>query len=88
MEIVSERFFDRLAVDGKIGFGEAYMAGDWTSDDLPGVLYAFAAGPIAPPAAPSTPDLDPASDSGARSAAGSRCASPSFTPASAAFGKG
>jgi len=44
MEILSERFFDRLAVDGKIGFGEAYMAGEWRSDDLPGVLYAFAAG--------------------------------------------
>jgi cyclopropane-fatty-acyl-phospholipid synthase len=44
MEIVSERFFDRLAVDGKIGFGEAYMAGDWRTDDLAGVLYAFAAG--------------------------------------------
>ncbi|HET6849231.1 MAG TPA: cyclopropane-fatty-acyl-phospholipid synthase family protein [Gaiellales bacterium] len=44
MEIVSERFFDRLGVDGKIGFGEAYMAGDWRTGDLPGVLLAFARG--------------------------------------------
>jgi cyclopropane-fatty-acyl-phospholipid synthase len=43
MEITSDAFFDRLAADGKIGFGEAYMAGDWRADDLPGVLEAFAA---------------------------------------------
>ncbi len=42
MEITSERFFDRLAVGGKIGFGEAYMAGEWRADDLAGVLSAFA----------------------------------------------
>ena len=42
MEITSERFFDRLGRDGKIGFGEAYMAGDWRTADLPGVLLAFA----------------------------------------------
>ncbi|HYW29742.1 MAG TPA: cyclopropane-fatty-acyl-phospholipid synthase family protein [Gaiellales bacterium] len=44
MEITSERFFDRLGRDGKIGFGEAYMAGDWRTADLPGVLLAFATG--------------------------------------------
>ena len=27
---------------GLIGFGEAYMAGDWDADDLPGVLTVFA----------------------------------------------
>jgi cyclopropane-fatty-acyl-phospholipid synthase len=43
MTILRESFFDRLGVDGKIGFGEAYMAGDWEADDLPGVLAAFAA---------------------------------------------
>ena len=42
MEITSERFFDRLALGGKIGFGEAYMAGDWRADDLHAVLLAFA----------------------------------------------
>jgi cyclopropane-fatty-acyl-phospholipid synthase len=35
-------FFARLGDSGTIGFGEAYMAGDWVSDDLPGVLTAFA----------------------------------------------
>ena len=36
-------FFQRLGATGTIGFGEAYMAGDWTADDLAGVLSAFAA---------------------------------------------
>jgi len=36
-------FFHRLGATGTIGFGEAYMAGEWTSEDLPGVLSAFAA---------------------------------------------
>jgi cyclopropane-fatty-acyl-phospholipid synthase len=36
-------FFQRLGDTGTIGFGEAYMAGDWTTDDLTGVLSAFAA---------------------------------------------
>ena len=35
-------FFWRLGATGTIGFGEAYMAGDWTADDLAGVLAAFA----------------------------------------------
>lgn len=38
-----EAFFHRVGETGTIGFGEAYMAGDWTTDDLPGVLSAFAA---------------------------------------------
>ena len=36
-------FFARIGATGTIGFGEAYMAGDWTTDDLTGVLSAFAA---------------------------------------------
>jgi cyclopropane-fatty-acyl-phospholipid synthase len=36
-------FFHRLGIDAKIGFGEAYMAGDWTSTDLAGLLSPFAA---------------------------------------------
>jgi cyclopropane-fatty-acyl-phospholipid synthase len=36
-------FFHRVGATGTIGFGEAYMAGDWTADDLEGVLSAFAA---------------------------------------------
>jgi cyclopropane-fatty-acyl-phospholipid synthase len=38
-----DAFFARLGDSGTIGFGEAYMAGDWTTDDLPGLLTAFAA---------------------------------------------
>ncbi len=38
-----ESFFHRLGATGTIGFGEAFMAGDWTTDDLAGVLAAFAA---------------------------------------------
>ncbi|MET0133052.1 MAG: cyclopropane-fatty-acyl-phospholipid synthase family protein [Kibdelosporangium sp.] len=38
-----EAFFHRLGVDAKIGFGEAYMAGDWTSNDPAGLLTPFAA---------------------------------------------
>jgi cyclopropane-fatty-acyl-phospholipid synthase len=36
-------FFHRLGIDAKIGFGEAYLAGDWTSTDLAGLLTPFAA---------------------------------------------
>jgi cyclopropane-fatty-acyl-phospholipid synthase len=42
MTIERDAFFHRLGADGKIGFGEAYMAGDWRADDLPGALAAFA----------------------------------------------
>jgi cyclopropane-fatty-acyl-phospholipid synthase len=35
-------FFHRLGLDAKIGFGEAYMAGDWTATDLAGLLTPFA----------------------------------------------
>jgi cyclopropane-fatty-acyl-phospholipid synthase len=38
-----EAFYHRTGGTGTIGFGEAYMAGDWITDDLPGVLSAFAA---------------------------------------------
>ncbi|GAA3219044.1 cyclopropane-fatty-acyl-phospholipid synthase family protein [Actinocorallia longicatena] len=37
-----EAFFARLGAEGLIGFGEAYMAGDWEADDLPAVLTVFA----------------------------------------------
>jgi cyclopropane-fatty-acyl-phospholipid synthase len=37
-----ESFYHRLGATGTIGFGEAYMAGDWTAEDLAGVLAAFA----------------------------------------------
>jgi cyclopropane-fatty-acyl-phospholipid synthase len=43
MTISRDAFFHRLAAAGKIGFGEAYMAGDWAADDLAEALAAFAA---------------------------------------------
>ena len=43
MEVLRPRqFFDRLGRDGKIGFGEGYMAGDWRAADLAGLLTAMA----------------------------------------------
>jgi cyclopropane-fatty-acyl-phospholipid synthase len=44
MRLIRPRaFFHRVGGTGTIGFGEAYMAGDWSADDLAGVLTAFAA---------------------------------------------
>lgn len=38
-----DAFFHRVGADAKIGFGEAYLAGDWTADsDLADVLTPFA----------------------------------------------
>jgi cyclopropane-fatty-acyl-phospholipid synthase len=37
-----DRLARRIGKSGLIGFGESYMAGEWTSDDLAGVLTAFA----------------------------------------------
>lgn len=36
------RFFRRLLLSGDIGFGEAYTDGDWSCDDLPGLLTLLA----------------------------------------------
>jgi cyclopropane-fatty-acyl-phospholipid synthase len=38
----ADQFLSRLGRDGLIGFGEAYMAGDWDSDDLVAVLTPMA----------------------------------------------
>jgi cyclopropane-fatty-acyl-phospholipid synthase len=43
MHIRREAFFRRLGADGLIGFGEAFMAGDWDADDPAAVLAPFAA---------------------------------------------
>ena len=43
MTITDGAFFHRIAADGNIGFAESYIAGEWRSDDLAGVLTAFAA---------------------------------------------
>ena len=44
-------FFRRVGASGLIGFGESYMAGDWDSADLTGLLTVFAAhaGELVPP---------------------------------------
>ena len=44
-------FFRRFGASGLIGFGEAYMAGDWDSADLTGLLTVFAlhAAELVPP---------------------------------------
>ncbi|GAA1510935.1 cyclopropane-fatty-acyl-phospholipid synthase family protein [Kribbella lupini] len=45
MEIVDDSFFHRIGADLKIGFGEAYMAGDWRpgpGTDLAELLTVFA----------------------------------------------
>ncbi|MDN5750908.1 MAG: SAM-dependent methyltransferase, partial [Pseudonocardia sp.] len=36
-------FFHRLGAGSKIGFGESYMAGDWTTTELADLLTPFAA---------------------------------------------
>jgi cyclopropane-fatty-acyl-phospholipid synthase len=41
IKINHHRFFTRLVTGGDIGFGEAWMARDWESDDLTGVLLLF-----------------------------------------------
>lgn len=35
-------FYQRLAASGLIGFGESYLAGDWVSEDVAGVLTVLA----------------------------------------------
>jgi cyclopropane-fatty-acyl-phospholipid synthase len=46
-----EAFYLRLGESGLVGFGEAFMAGDWETDDLASVLEVFAArvGDLIPP---------------------------------------
>jgi cyclopropane-fatty-acyl-phospholipid synthase len=72
-----EAFYRRLGARGLIGFGEAFQAGDWDSDDLAGLLTVFAAGidAIVPPwlqgvrghsAAPRRPPGDEQTIDGAR----------------------
>jgi cyclopropane-fatty-acyl-phospholipid synthase len=37
-----DRFFHRLGADAKIGFGESYMAGEWSASELADLLTPFA----------------------------------------------
>jgi len=43
MQILDERFFWKVLRFGEVGFGEAYVDGLWTTDDLAGVLSWFLA---------------------------------------------
>ncbi len=43
MRVRSDDFFRRLGSDGLIGFGEAFMAGDWDAEEPAAVLTPFAA---------------------------------------------
>ncbi|MDO3379788.1 DUF1365 family protein [Geoalkalibacter halelectricus] len=43
LKIRENRFFRRVLRSADIGFGEAYTDGDWTTDDLPGLLTLLAA---------------------------------------------
>ena len=47
-----EAFYLRIGASGLVGFGEAFMAGDWETDDLAGVLTVFASrvSELVPPA--------------------------------------
>jgi cyclopropane-fatty-acyl-phospholipid synthase len=38
LSIRDRRFFRRLATRGKLGLGESYTAGEWSSDDLPALF--------------------------------------------------
>jgi cyclopropane-fatty-acyl-phospholipid synthase len=43
LTIKSEGFYKRIVMFGDIGFGDAYVDGDWESDDVPGVISWFIA---------------------------------------------
>lgn len=38
IRVVDNRFFSRTLISGSIGFGESYVAGQWTTDELPATL--------------------------------------------------
>lgn len=42
LRIRSRKFFQRLILDGDIGFGESFMAGEWFTSDLAGLLRLLA----------------------------------------------
>lgn len=41
IRVANERFFQRCVKAGDIGFGEAYVDGDWETDDITGVISWF-----------------------------------------------
>src|SRR5579862_9331094 len=38
IRVLDRRFYSDLALGGSMGAGEAYMAGSWTTDDLPALV--------------------------------------------------
>ena len=78
-------FYQRLGAQGLVGFGEAFQAGDWDTDDLSGLLTVFAKGldTFIPPwlqgirghsAAPRRPHAEKQTIDGARrNSASTRC---------------
>ncbi|MFO7830963.1 MAG: DUF1365 family protein [Desulfuromonadaceae bacterium] len=42
LNVHENRFFHRVMLCGEIGFGEAYTDGDWSTDNLPGLLTLLA----------------------------------------------
>src|ERR1700760_172596 len=38
IRVVNERFFKRCVLFGDVGFGEAYVEGDWETDDITKVI--------------------------------------------------
>ena len=42
LQVRENSFFRRVLLSGDIGFGEAYTDGEWTTDDLPGLLTLLA----------------------------------------------
>ena len=38
IRVIDNNFFRRTLLSGGIGFGESYVAGEWSSGDLPGIL--------------------------------------------------
>ena len=43
LQVREFQFFRRIMLAGDIGFGEGYVAGEWTTDDLPGLMTLLAA---------------------------------------------
>ena len=74
IEIHDARFFRRIATRPKLALGESYQAGEWTTDDLPGVLELLLRNSIA--GARAAPGPARASRTRGRASTGARACSP------------
>ncbi len=57
LRVWNYRFFPRLVLDGDIGFGESYTAGEWTTDNLTALITLLVRNAAALGAAALTPGL-------------------------------